>query len=171
MLTYVCILFQYAHACITHISFHVHPLTVQRTEVHFLNFHILKTWSESVSQNRHVLTILDECCQSLLKYNHLKTENMPWKPLHISPGSKRLELIANTVISEEAYLHSTAYILINIFQIELKSFSSSYFQSAFPNVQPKFEIFQKWNFCNITLMNSFSHNCSSQSQSTPRGTL
>ena len=39
----------------------------------------------------HVLTILVEHCQNGLKYDHLKTENLPYKPLYFSPGSKHLE--------------------------------------------------------------------------------
>jgi len=34
------------------------------------------------------LTILDEYCQMGLKYNQLKTENLP---LYFSPGSQRFE--------------------------------------------------------------------------------
>ena len=37
------------------------------------------------------LTILDEYCQNGLKYDNLKTENLPYKPLYFSPGSKRFE--------------------------------------------------------------------------------
>ena len=56
----------------------------------FSNFHILKRWSESAPQNRHVLTIVDEYCQNGLKYDHLEIENLPYKPLYFSLGSIRL---------------------------------------------------------------------------------
>ena len=48
-------------------------------------------WSECISPNRHVLKVLNEYFQNGLKYNHLKTENLPYKPLYFSPGSKPLE--------------------------------------------------------------------------------
>ena len=45
-----------------------------------------------------ILKILDEYRQNGLKRDHLKTENLPYKPLYFSPRSK----------------HSVAYISINI---------------------------------------------------------
>ena len=51
-------------------------------------------------QNRHVLTILSECCQNVMTYGHLMTEDLPYKPLyfrpgplHLAPGSKYSDLI------------------------------------------------------------------------------
>ena len=41
-------------------------------------------------QNRHVLTILSECCQNVMTYGHLMTEDLPYKPLCFRPGSLRL---------------------------------------------------------------------------------
>ena len=63
---------------------------------YFQNFQILKAWSESVSTNRHVLTILDECCQNGLKYDHLRKGKSPYKLLYFSPCSKRLEQCSPT---------------------------------------------------------------------------
>ena len=38
-----------------------------------------------------MLTILVEYCQNGMKFNHLKTGNLPYKPLYFSTGSKHLE--------------------------------------------------------------------------------
>ena len=59
--------------------------------IYFKNLFILTTWNEIAPENRHMLTILGKCCQSRLKYNHLKAEDLAYKPLYFSPGSKRLE--------------------------------------------------------------------------------
>ena len=47
------------------------------TKIYFRIFMLLARWSESAPQNRHVLTISDEHCQNGMKYDHLKTENLP----------------------------------------------------------------------------------------------
>ena len=59
-------------------------------KIYFQNFHILITWSERAAQNRHVLTILSEWCQIVMTYGHLMTEDLPYKPLYLRPGSLRL---------------------------------------------------------------------------------
>ena len=46
---------------------------------------------ESARKNRHMLRMLYEYCQNRLKYDHLKTENLLWKPMYFSPGSTHLE--------------------------------------------------------------------------------
>ena len=51
----------------------------------------MTTWSKNAPQNRQVLKIVDEYRQNGLKYDHLKAEIFPYKPLHFSPGSIRLE--------------------------------------------------------------------------------
>ena len=40
---------------------------------------------------RSLQTILGEYCQSGIKYDHLMIENLPYRPLYFSRGSKRLE--------------------------------------------------------------------------------
>ena len=57
----------------------------------FLKFHILTAWGESAPQNRRLLTILGEYFQNRLNYGHLKTKDLPYKPVYFSPGSERLE--------------------------------------------------------------------------------
>ena len=69
-------------------------------------------------QIRHVLTILSEMLQNRMKYGHVMTEDLPYKPLYFRPGSKRLEsasicsdLIGTIVIlliyeSTELYMES-----------------------------------------------------------------
>ena len=51
----------------------------------------MTTWNESATQNRHMLKTLEERCQIGLKYDHLKTENVPHNSLNFSPGTKCLE--------------------------------------------------------------------------------
>ena len=51
----------------------------------------MTTWNESAPQNRQVLKFLDDHCQNGIKYDNLKTENVPNKPLYFSSHSKRLE--------------------------------------------------------------------------------
>ena len=59
-------------------------------QIYSWNHHILTRWRRSTAQNRRVLRILYEYCQSRLTYDHLKTESLPYKPLYFSPGSKSL---------------------------------------------------------------------------------
>ena len=62
----------------------------------FLEFlYFDNTESESAPQTRRVLVILDEYCQNGLKYDHLKTDNLPYNALSISPGPKHLEPDSN----------------------------------------------------------------------------
>ena len=42
-------------------------------------------------QIRHVLTILSELLQNGTKYGLLMIEDLPYKPLYVRPGSKRLD--------------------------------------------------------------------------------
>ena len=53
---------------------------------------MLTTYGESAPKNRHVLSNLGGYCQNRLNYDHLKTKDLPQKPLYFSPISKRLEL-------------------------------------------------------------------------------
>ena len=53
----------------------------------FENFQFLTTWRERAAQNRHVLVILIELCQKGMKYGHLMTGDLPYKPLYFRPGS------------------------------------------------------------------------------------
>ena len=45
-----------------------------------------------MTQNSNVLTILDDYRENGLKYDHLKTEVLPYNPLYFSPGSKRVDV-------------------------------------------------------------------------------
>jgi len=92
----------------------------------FQNVHILITMGESAPQNRHVLKILDEYFQKGRKYNHLKTENLPYKPLYLSAGSEHLE--PDTKYSDLIGAMS-AFNCLNLdhyFHIELKFVNSFY---------------------------------------------
>ena len=75
----------------THCKISIKFISGDIIKIRFQNFHTLTPWSENAPQNKHVLTILDKYCQKGMKYYHLKTENLPQKPLYFSPGSKRLE--------------------------------------------------------------------------------
>ena len=37
------------------------------------------------------MTVSGECCENEMKYDHLTIENLLYKPIYFSPGSKRLE--------------------------------------------------------------------------------
>ena len=72
-----------------------------------------------------------------LKYNYLKTETLPYKPLYFSPGSIRLEpdskysdLIGT--ISPFNCLYLDHYV-----SDKLKFVNSGYFRVVFQNVEPK----------------------------------
>ena len=49
------------------------------------------TSSKYIFSKFHVLTILGWCCENAMKYDHLTIENLLYKSLYLSPGSKRLE--------------------------------------------------------------------------------
>ena len=52
---------------------------------------MLTKWRERVPSNRHMLTILGDYYENGMQNDHVTTENMPYKPLYFSLGSKHLE--------------------------------------------------------------------------------
>ena len=93
------------------------------------------------------MTILDEYCPIGLKHNQLKTENLSYKPLYFSPGFKRLRTDSRYSGTMQ---QSFAYILVIIFQIELKVVNSSYFYPLFQNLNH----LKLRSFHDVTLMSS-----------------
>ena len=85
-------------------------------KIHFWNCHILTRLSESSPQNRHMLRSLCEYCQNRLKYDHVETDNLPFKPLYFSlcstliePGTKYSNLIGTMPAFNCLYLgHSVS---------------------------------------------------------------
>ena len=72
-----------------------------------------------------------------MKYNHLTIENLPYKPLYFSPGSKCLE--TDTEYSDLVWLcqNLIAYISVIICQVELKFVKGCYFKVLFQHLKSK----------------------------------
>ena len=83
-----------------------------------------------------MLTILDGYCENGLNHDHLTIENLPYKSLWFSSGSKRLE--PDTKYSDLVRTMSAFNCLyLVMFHIELKLINSNYFKAVFQNLNPK----------------------------------
>ena len=105
-----------------------------------------------------MLAILGEYRQNRLNYDHLKTNDLPYKPLYFSPGSKRFELgtkYSDMIVAISAFscLYLGHYSVIAYISVKLKFVNSGYFKVLF-RIRSQDQNSLNIEFRDVTIMNS-----------------